>query len=154
MPRSGLANQVNDFSFNAQYVIAMPWGVVDQRTTQLRACAWHAWANTPYGWVTYTALPYTPYMDARKVGCGGGKVNGSKGVLDGVTINALHEYTESVNDPGLNAWSDSDGDENADKCSWSSLANVKLTNGKLFPAQPTWSNAKRRQYGYGCSYSP
>ena len=78
----------------------------------------------------------------------------SKGVLDGVTINALHEYTESVNDPGLNAWSDNDGDENADKCSWTLLANVKLTNGKLFPAQPTWSNAKRKQYGYGCSYSP
>ena len=61
----------------------------------------------------------------------------------------LHECTESVNDPGLNAWSDSDGDENADKCSWTLLANVKLTNGKLFPAQPTWSNAKRKQYGNG-----
>ena len=45
------AAQVNDYSFNAQYVVAMPWGVVDQRTTQLRACTWRT-VNTSLGWVT------------------------------------------------------------------------------------------------------
>jgi hypothetical protein len=144
---------MNDFSYNAQYVIALPWGVVDQYSTANGFCAWHNWTSTTNGWITYTSLPYTPYMDAIGRGCGGGKVNGTSGTLDGVTINAGHEYAETVNDPGLNAWADSDGSENGDKCSWVSLGNRTLANGYSFPLQPTWSNNWRSQYGYGCYFS-
>lgn len=146
------AMQVNDYSYNAQYVIATPWGVVDQRSTQLHACAWHTWVAVGSGWVTYTGMPYTPFMDALHVGCGSRKVTGN--VLDGVTINALHEYAESVTDPGLNAWTDLDGSENGDKCSWTSLATIKLTDGAVFPGQPLWSNSWRRSHGSGCVYVP
>ena len=86
--------------------------------------------------MTHTSLPYTPYLDYIGRGCGGTKVNGSNGVLDGVTINALHEYAETVNDPGLNAWLDVDNSENADKCSWINLANKTLTNGYVFRSSP------------------
>jgi hypothetical protein len=149
------AARVNNYSYNAQYVIATPWGVVDQYSTQNRFCAWHNWtlAGPSGSWVTYTSLPYTPYLDYIGRGCGGTKVNGSNGVLDGVTINASHEYAETVNDPGLNAWLDVDNSENADKCSWINLANKTLTNGYVFPVQPSWSNTWKTQNGYGCYYS-
>jgi hypothetical protein len=29
-----------------------------------------------------------------------------------------HETEESISDPGLNAWYDSSGNENGDKCAW------------------------------------
>jgi serine protease len=150
------AQRLNDFNYNAQYVIATPWGVVDQYATAQSFCGWHDWtyAGGNGNWVTYTSLPYMPYMDAIGRGCGGGTVNGAtNGKLDGVTILASHGYAESVNNPGLNAWFDSDGSENADKCSWVNLSNYRLVNGYTLPVQPYWSNAWRSTYGYGCYYS-
>ena len=151
---SRAALRMGDVSYLAQYVIATPWGVVDQYSLSAGACAWHSWVY-PNGsnWVTYTSMPYTPYLDSSIYNCGGNSVNGSNGRLDGVTIVAGHEYAESVNDPGLNAWKDSDGSENADKCAWRNLANRPLANGYTFAMQPTWSNTWRTQYGYGCYYS-
>jgi hypothetical protein len=149
------STRVNDYGYNTQFVIATPWGVVDQFSTQKSFCAWHDWTyGGPTGnWITYTSMPYMPYMQAIGRGCGAGWVNGSNGTLDGVTILASHEYEESVNDPGLNAWYDADGDENADKCSWTNLGNVRLTNGYSFPVQPAWSNSYRNTYGNGCLFS-
>ena len=149
------AATIGDTSYNAQYVIAMPWGVFDQYSMTQRACAWHnyTYVNSTQ-WVTYTALPYMPYVDsAYHYSCGTGNVNGANGILDGVTINAGHEYAETVNDPSLNAWFDSDGSENADKCSWRNLANRTLANGMSFAVQPMWSNLYRNTYGNGCLYS-
>ena len=130
-------------------------GVVDQYSLSAGACAWHTYAYNPgtSNWFTYTSMPYTPYLDSSIYNCGGNSVNGSSGRLDGVTIVAGHEYAESVNDPGMNGWKDSDGSENADKCSWRNLANRPLANGYTFAMQPTWSNTWRTQYGYGCYYS-
>lgn len=149
------AARVNNYGYNAQYVIATPWGVVDQYSTQNGFCGWHNWtlAGPSGSWVTYTSLPYGPYMDYLGRGCGGKTVNGANGVLDGVTILALHEYAETVNDPGLNGWLDADNSENGDKCSWINLANKTLSNGYVFPVQPSWSNTWKTQYGYGCYYS-
>jgi hypothetical protein len=53
-----------------------------------------------------------------------------------------HETSETVSDPGLNAWFDSSGAENADKCAWSfGSASVKFTNGTNWKIQGNWSNA-------------
>jgi hypothetical protein len=148
--------RIGDASYNAQYVIAMPWGVVDQysATSSPRACAWHryTYVNSTQ-WVTYTALPYTPYIDSLGYGCGTGDVNGAAGQLDGVTINAGHEYAETVTDPSLLSWYDADRSENADKCSWKNLGNQPFANGMSFAVQPTWSNTYLTQYGNGCLYS-
>lgn len=148
------ATRQNDFSWNAQYVVATPWGVVDQYSTANRFCGWHnyTYAGPTGNWITYTSLPYMPYMDALGRGCGGKSVNGASGVLDGVTILAGHEYAETVNDPSLNAWADADGSENGDKCSWVNVANRTFANGLVFPVQPYWSNIWRSQYGYGCYF--
>jgi hypothetical protein len=151
------ARRLNDIGFNAQYVVATPWGVVDQYSLSgTHACAWHYHTTVP-GYsseITYTSLPYTPYLDKQLAfGCGTGRVNGANGILDGVTINAVHEYAESVNDPLLNGWKDSDRQENADKCSWVNLANMRMANGSIFPVQPTWNNTYKRLYNFGCYYS-
>jgi hypothetical protein len=145
------ATRIGDYNYNAQYVIATPWGVVDQHTLSDNACGWHNWENAGSSWITYTSLPYLPYYATIGGDCGGGTVTGSK--LDGVTIVASHEYEESVNDPGLRTWFDADGSENADKCAWTNTKVVTLANGKAFPVQTAWSNQFRTQYGNGCLYT-
>ena len=44
-----------------------------------------------------------------------------------------HELEESVTDPDLNAWYDSRGGENADKCAWTFGTTYTAANG----ARPT-----------------
>ena len=43
--------------------------------------------------------------------------NGNAGA-DGMASIIAHEIEEAISDPDLNAWYDSRGDENADKCAW------------------------------------
>jgi hypothetical protein len=149
------AREVNDFSYNAQFIIATPWWVRDAYSTRHNAGAWHSWtyAGPANDWITFTSLPYAPFEDHGRGICGGNSVNvGTEGILDGVTINAGHEYAETVNDPSLHTWYDVDRDEIADKCSWTNLANRVLANGLTFPVQPYWSNFNRTLYGNGCLY--
>jgi hypothetical protein len=83
--------------------------------------------------------------------------NGNLGA-DGMASVIFHELAETVTDPDLNAWFDSRGAENADKCAWnfgttyttatSKKANVRL-GGRDFLIQQNWVNANG---GY-CSLS-
>jgi hypothetical protein len=68
-----------------------------------------------------------------------------------------HELSEMVTDPQLNAWYDSQGAENADKCAWTFDANTShwLQTGSVrWKVQGNWSNAAytaRSGYdGAGC----
>src|SRR5579863_1734983 len=75
--------------------------------------------------------------------------NGDAGV-DGMASVISHELEESATDPDLNAWYDSSGAENADKCAWTfsptyfapngSFANMNL-NGLDYLIQRNWVNA-------------
>jgi hypothetical protein len=75
--------------------------------------------------------------------------NGNAGA-DGMVSIVTHELEEAVTDPDLNAWYDSRGMENADKCAWrfgttyttgnGAKANVTL-NGVDFLIQQNWVNA-------------
>jgi hypothetical protein len=52
-----------------------------------------------------------------------------------------HESSEARTDPDLNAWYDSSGSENADKCAWSfSGSLLSFSNGTLWKIQGNWSN--------------
>jgi hypothetical protein len=52
-----------------------------------------------------------------------------------------HELSEAVTDPRLNAWYDSSGSENADKCAWSfSQSPLTFHNGSQWKIQGNWSN--------------
>ena len=83
--------------------------------------------------------------------------NGNAGA-DGMVSIIAHELVEAVTDPDLNAWYDTRGYENADKCAWTygttyrkpngALANVSL-GGRDYLIQRNWVNASG---GY-CSMS-
>jgi len=61
-----------------------------------------------------------------------------------------HELEEAVTDPDLNAWYDTRGNENADKCAWTFGSTYRAANGSLanmaigtrnFLIQQNWVNA-------------
>src|SRR5262249_26165402 len=54
--------------------------------------------------------------------------NGNPGA-DGMASIISHELEESVTDPDLNAWYDSRGAENADKCAWTFGTTYTTSNG-------------------------
>ena len=74
--------------------------------------------------------------------------NGNAGA-DGMASIISHELEETVTDPDLNAWYDSRGAENADKCAWTfgttytsngALANMRLGS-RDYLIQRNWVNA-------------
>jgi Phosphate-induced protein 1 conserved region len=78
------------------------------------------------GWHTYTTVQGIPIQysfvgNANRClnGCAAQTIspNGNAGV-DGMLSVVAHELEEATTDPQLNAWYDSAGAENADKCAW------------------------------------
>src|SRR5690349_482599 len=114
---------------NAQYVIVSPHGTTPDgfNTASGQFCAWHDWngdttltggaVSSSVGDIAFTNMPYV--TDAG-TSCGRNFVNsGSNGTLDGVTIVEGHEYAETITDQNpVGGWTDSSGNENADKCAW------------------------------------
>ena len=148
-------NWFHDYSYNAQYVVALPKGHGDTafKDPSKPDCAWHDWASVgSTSWVTVTALPYQP----DNPGCYMNLVNGgSAGYLDGVTIVAAHEYAETITDPGLNGWYDAVTNkpnqwENGDKCA-GYQTNMTFSTG-TFPVTATWSNYYWYYHRKGCVY--
>ncbi len=83
--------------------------------------------------------------------------NGNSGA-DGMVNIMAHEQEEAISDPDLNAWYDSAGEENADKCAWRFGPTKTAGNGSLYNetigglnwlVQMNWQNA----CGGGCAQS-
>ena len=140
---------------NVQYVILSPHGTKPDgfNTPSGGFCAWHDWngdttlsggaVSSNVGDIAFTNMPYV--TDAG-TSCGQRSVNrGSAGTLDGVTIVEGHEYAETITDQNpAGGWTDSSGEENADKCAWSTTStgaarNVSFATGS-FAMQTTWGN--------------
>ena len=75
--------------------------------------------------------------------------NGDSGA-DGMASVMAHEAEEALTDPDLNAWYDSSGQENADKCAWK-FGSTQPVNGALYNQtlggrnwliQMNWENAR------------
>jgi len=99
-------------------------------------CAWHSSTSSQYGNIAYTNLPY---MTDAGASCGAG----FKGMpaTAGITIVAGHEMAETITDQFPNGgWLDRSGEENGDKCAWSSATSPQPMGGTSFPVQPLWSN--------------
>jgi len=95
-------------------------------------CGWHSAAAVSgtsnvmkYGWVGDATTQCPGSCTAF-----GGSVspNGNKGA-DGIISILAHEIAESVSDPYLNAWRQSDYTENADKCAWNFGSTYTTANG-------------------------
>jgi hypothetical protein len=80
--------------------------------------------------------------------------NGDSGA-DGMASIIAHEMEEAISDPDLNAWYDSSGAENADKCAWKFGPESTASNGSKYNQtigghnwliQMNWENSR----GGGC----
>ena len=115
-----------------------------------RYCGWHTNGTIAGSDIKYSFVgdPATYWMNTcadQSTGPNGG------GGGDAMASVVAHELEEAVTDPDLNAWySDSNGDENADKCAWTfdptyRAANGALANMKLgtrdYLIQRNWVNA-------------
>ena len=119
-----------------QYVIATSRGN-SSSGFGTQYCAWHSSTSSTAGNIAYTNLPYI--TDAG-TSCGANFNN--LGANAGITIVEGHEMAETITDQFPNGgWLDGSGEENGDKCAWSSATSKQPMGGNSFPVQPLWSNA-------------
>jgi hypothetical protein len=111
-------------------------------------CAWHSGGTIngiriEVGF--FFSLAGDPGCDPRDTVTGHGQQLASLANVSG------HELSETLTDPQLNAWYDSRGNENADKCAWTFDGTVDL-GGTSWKVQGNWSNAAAvTNSGYGVS---
>jgi hypothetical protein len=116
---------------NAEIIVVSPHGINPDGFPSAGFCAWHSYTTDSAGnFVAYTNMPYLP--DA------GGGCDASTS-HDGWSIVGGHEFSETVTDPMLNAWSDASGNEIGDLCAWINLFHEALPTGS-FAQQPLWDN--------------
>jgi hypothetical protein len=109
-------------------------------------CAWHS-SGTCNGVQVQFAFFFNLDGDP---GCDPGTTGGHSQGLSALANVTGHEWSEMVTDPQLNAWYDSSGAENADKCAWTFGANLLSMGSSSWRIQGNWSNAAANAgTGYG-----
>ncbi|MCU1282120.1 MAG: hypothetical protein JWM53_5666 [bacterium] len=111
-------------------------------------CGWHTSGSTSKGKVRYSFVGNA----ARCItSCAAQSTspNGNAGA-DGMASIIAHESEEAISDPDLNAWYDSRGAENGDKCAWTFGTESTASNGSKYNVtlgsrqyliQQNWVNA-------------
>jgi hypothetical protein len=112
-------------------------------------CGWHTYGNISGANIKYAFVGNAAASLGSCAGQTGSSPNGDPAADAMVSVMA-HELEEAASDPNLNAWYDSTGAENADKCAWTfgttygstggSLANMNL-GGHDYLIQQNWVNA-------------
>ena len=122
---------------NGVYFVLTSSDVSEQSGFCSRYCGWHT-----FGTIQGSNIKYAFVGNANRClnACAAQTIspNGNAGV-DGMISVIAHELEEATTDPNLNAWFDSSGAENADKCAW--------TFGQPAPAGPL------AQLGSGAYYN-
>jgi hypothetical protein len=111
-------------------------------------CGWHTHATISGSDIKYSFVG-NPARCLSACAAQGTSPNGNAGA-DGMVSIIAHELEEAVTDPDLNAWYDTRGLENADKCAWTfgttytaangSYANMKI-GARDYLIQQNWVNA-------------
>ena len=126
----------NNPAANALYLIYTASGAGN-----VNYCAWHGWGSCGGRPVQ---VAYMPNLDGI-AGCDPqDNLTGNSQGLAAVANVTGHELSETITDPRGNAWFDSSGNENGDKCAWSFPAGntfSTFSNGARFKLQMEWSNA-------------
>jgi hypothetical protein len=114
-----------------------------------RYCGWHTHSTIGGRDIKY-AFVGNPDRCSRACEAQTTSPNGDSGA-DGMASIMAHETEEAISDPDLNAWYDSSGEENADKCAWKwgpttgtvghGAYNQTLA-GKHWLLQMNWENAR------------
>jgi len=112
-------------------------------------CAYHSSWNPGAGLTYYANMPYADTVPAA---CDAGNKPNSDDA--DATLNVTsHEHNEAITDWAGNAWYDSSGFENGDKCAWNFGAQLGGTgghqynqaiNGHYYELQQEWSNQTSR----------
>ena len=140
---------------NGVYFVLTAPGISETSGFLTRYCGWHTNGNFTNG-ATNWDIKYAFVGNASGSSLGncaeqtGSSPNGDPGADAMVSVIA-HELEETATDPDLNAWFDTSGMENADKCAWTfgatytasngSLANIKL-GARDYLIQQNWLNAQ------------
>ena len=146
---SALTSKALPVDTNGVYMVLTAPGVKETSGFLTQYCGWHT-----YGTYNGSNIKYAFIGDAAGPSLGNcaeqtsSSPNGDPAVDAMVSVMA-HELEESTSDPNLNAWYDSNGEENADKCAWTfgtiykasngSMANMNL-GGRDFLIQQNWLN--------------
>ena len=112
---------------------------VDLHRGRANFCAWHSAGScngVPVQFAFFFNLDGDP-------GCDPQDTSGLHSQGLAALANASgHEISEARTDPQLNAWYDSSGNENADKCAWTFGTNLLMfSNTSEWKIQGNWSNA-------------
>lgn len=104
-------------------------------------CAWHSWGNCSNG--AKVQVAYMPNIDGI-AGCDPqDNASGNSQGLAALANVTAHELLEAITDPRGSGWTDSSGNENADKCAWSFPPGDGLStffDGSKWKLQMEWSN--------------
>jgi hypothetical protein len=150
------AAHFDDRSADAVYVILSASGThpdgFNSGSASDNFCGWHDFtADTALGIQApgdNVAFINMPYVTDARFACGANAVNpGTRGLADGISIVAGHEYAEWMTDPFPGGgWSNAtSGDEIGDECMWippgrqGAMTDLTLATG-TFAIQSTWSN--------------
>ena len=147
---------------NGLYFVLTAPGINETSGFLTSYCGWHNHGSFPSGgtnWdIKYSFVGNASGPSLSKCAIQtSNSPNGDPGADAMVSVIA-HELEETATDPDLNAWYDSNGAENADKCAWTfgttytasngSTANMKL-GARDYLVQQNWVNAQ----GGGCALS-
>jgi len=133
---------------NGVYFVLTSADVTETSGFCTQYCGWHTYASISGSNIKY-AFVGNPDRCPSACEAQTTSPNGNSGA-DGMVSIIAHELEEAVTDPNLNAWFDSRGEENADKCAWTfggtfitsngSHANMTL-GGSNYLIQQNWVNA-------------
>ncbi len=133
---------------NAVYFVLTSADVTETSGFCTSYCGWHTHGTVSGQDIKY-AFVGNPDQCPSSCAAQTTSPNGNAGA-DGMASVLAHELEEAVTDPDLNAWYDSTGKENADKCAWKfgttyttsngSMANMKL-EARDYLIQQNWLNA-------------
>jgi hypothetical protein len=139
-----VARMYPDPTPNAYYPV-----YIDQPRGHAGYCAWHS-AGTINGTPVQFAFFFKLDGDA---GCDPQSPTNQTEGLQALGNVSGHELSEMMTDPQLNAWYDSKGAENADKCAWTFGPSLITWGSTSWKIQGNWSNyAYDHNQGYsrGC----
>jgi hypothetical protein len=122
-----IANNSLPLDVNGLYFVLTSADVTETSGFCTQYCGWHT-----HGTISGMDIKYSfvGNPDRCPSGCEAQTIspNGNAGA-DGMASIIAHELEEAVSDPDLNAWYDSRGAENADKCAWTFGATYTTANG-------------------------
>lgn len=118
------------YDANAIYFVLTSKEVTASSGFCTQYCGWHTSGSTSKGKVRY-AFVGNPDRCITSCAAQSTSPNGNAGA-DGMASIIAHESEEAISDPDINAWYDSRGEENADKCAWTFGTEKTASNGSKY----------------------